>query len=363
MSDAARGATAARPTSVIFVTASRDWWGAEESVLTLACAARGRVRQTLLCRSEPLAARWVAEVGPSVVLARDNRRVQRAPRLQDMLWLLRNLRLLLSHDVVVLENFHLVIPGSLVKLAQRRGQRMVLDLHDKISTPRASRILRWFAPRMDAVISVSDYVAESLADLAVESATIYRPVRAPRQRTRRANAGRVVGIVGRVDPDKNHPLVIEAMSAAPRQLRLVIRGDRSDNRTPYRAEVQQLCARLLPDRHEIQGRVDPARAMEGLDILVVANAQEAMGRTVVEAQLAGVVAVVPDRGGAAELVEHLTTGVVYPAGDARGLAAALTWLSADAGLRAELTERAFRTASARHDPTAYARAYLSALTG
>ena len=357
-----RAAGVAAGTSVVFVTASRDWWGAEESVLTLASAARDHVRPTLLCRSEPLAARWAAEVGPSMVLAPDNRRVQRLPRLQDMIWLLRHVRVLLAYDVVVLENFHLVIPGALVKLAQRRGQRMVLDLHDKIFTPRASRVLRWFAPRMDTVISVSDYVAASVADLPVASATIYRPVRAPRQRTRRANAGRVVGVVGRIDPEKNHPLVIEAMSAAPPQLRLVIRGDRAAHRTPYRAEVQDLCSRLLPDRHEIQARVDPAHAMAGLDILVVANAQEAMGRTVVEAQLAGVVAVVPDQGGAAELVEHLVTGMVYPAGDAGRLAAALTRLSADAQLRADLIERAYRCASVRHDPGTYARAYLAALT-
>ncbi|GAA1820839.1 hypothetical protein GCM10009682_46270 [Luedemannella flava] len=356
------GRTAA-VSSVVFVTASRDWWGAEESVLTLASAARGHVRQTLLCRSEPLAQRWATEVGPTVVLALDKRRVQRLPRLHDMLWLLRHSRLLLAHDVVVLENFHLVIPGSLVKLVQRRGQRMVLDLHDKISTPRASRVLRWFAPRMDTVISVSDYVAASLADLPVDSTTIYRPVRAPTQATRRANAGRVVGIVGRIDPEKNHPVVIEAVSAAPAHLELVIRGDRADSRTGYRQRVQDLCVRLLPDRHVIQARVDRARAMDGIDILVVANPQEAMGRTIVEAQLAGVVAVVPDQGGAAELVEHLETGMVYAAGDAHSLAAVLTRLSADAPLRAGLVERAYAVASRRHDPATYARAYLGALAG
>ena len=101
--------------------------------------------------------------------------------------------------------------------------------------------------------------------------------------------------------------------------------------------------------------------MRNLDVLVVANASEPLGRTVIEAQLAGVVVVVPDRGGAFELVKPRITGLCYVADDASSLAALLHEVLGDPRLRSELTHRGRQAAIATSDPDLYAAAYVDAI--
>ncbi len=167
-----------------------------------------------------------------------------------------------------------------------------------------------------------------------------------------------VGIVGRISREKRHELVIAATSLVDRDVQLVIRGSAFGEAQEYAAHVDDEGARLLGPRYVNEGRVPAAEALSGLDAVVVGNPAEPMGRTVLEAQLQGVVAVVPDTGGSCELVENEHTGLVYASDDVDDLARVLVRLIDSPDLAARIARDA--VASVPH-PAEYAAAYLSRL--
>lgn len=167
-----------------------------------------------------------------------------------------------------------------------------------------------------------------------------------------------VGIVGRISREKRHELVIAAMSLIDRNVQLVVRGSAFGEGHEYAAEVDEAGARLLGAGYVNEGRVPAAEALSELDAVVVANPAEPMGRTVLEAKLRGVVAVVPDMGGSCELVEDGRTGLVYRANDVDDLARTLQRLVDEPELVARIASDAVDTVPR---PAEYAAAYLSRL--
>ena len=167
-----------------------------------------------------------------------------------------------------------------------------------------------------------------------------------------------VGIVGRISREKRHELVVAAMSLVDRDMQLVVRGSAFGEAREYAAEVYETGERLLGPRFVDEGRVPAAEALSGLDAVVVGNPAEPMGRTVLEAQLRGIVAVVPNTGGSCELVEHGRTGLVYAANDVDDLARTLRRLADEPELVARIARDAVDSVPR---PAEYAAAYLSRL--
>lgn len=180
--------------------------------------------------------------------------------------------------------------------------------------------------------------------LHVERGTAQRPLR--------------VGIIGRITPEKRHHMVIEAMRRVHASAELVVRGAGDGFSGDLAHEVFEAGQRLLGDRWVPEGRVAQHKAMDDLDVLVIGNPREPMGRTVLEAQSRGVIAVVPDSGGSQELVEDQATGLVYAAEDADDLARAIDTVAADAPLAARMAQAA-RVRVPR--PAPYATGYLRRL--
>lgn len=180
--------------------------------------------------------------------------------------------------------------------------------------------------------------------LHVERGTAQRPLR--------------VGIIGRITPEKRHHMVIEAMRRVHASAELVVRGAGDGFSGDLAHEVFEAGQRLLGDRWVPEGRVAQHKAMDDLDVLVIGNSREPMGRTVLEAQSRGVIAVVPDSGGSQELVEDQATGLVYAAEDADDLARAIDTVAADAPLAARMAQAA-RVRVPR--PAPYATGYLRRL--
>ena len=167
-----------------------------------------------------------------------------------------------------------------------------------------------------------------------------------------------IGVVGRISCEKRHELVVAAMSLVDRDVQLVVRGSAFGEAEEYAAEIDEIGTRLLGPRYVNEGRVPAAEALSGLDAVVVGNPAEPMGRTVLEAQLRGVVAVVPDTGGSCELVENEVTGLVYKAGDADDLARVLRRIVDEPELASHIAECAVDSVPR---PAEYAAAYLSRL--
>ena len=123
---------------------------------------------------------------------------------------------------------------------------------------------------------------------------------------------------GRLTPDKNYPLLLQAFAAMrTADARLVILGEGPDRAT-IAAEIERLG---LTDRVDMPGYADPAPFYERASCFAITSDREAFGLVVVEALAAGLPVVTTPSGGPPEILGAL--GTVVPARDPARLAAAL----------------------------------------
>ena len=230
-------------------------------------------------------------------------------------------------------------------LAARRGTRVVLTQHVPASThnallDRATGIAAML-PHVRAVVCVSDAVARTNAGkpakFRAKCQTIHNAL-PPRiealldglHRVRSVPGGRVVAL-GRLDRQKNYPLLIEALAQAP-GLRLDAVGEGAD-----RAAIAAQIARLgLAERVTLHGRLPRVAALEiaaGGDIFAQVSLFEGHSLALIEAARLGLPLVVSD---VPEQVEGVTTAdgtvcaAVVPLGDPARLAAVLRAMAGDA---------------------------------
>lgn len=147
--------------------------------------------------------------------------------------------------------------------------------------------------------------------------------RGPAKAALKVKGGLVVS-TGALIERKGHELVIEAIAALPNTT-LIIAGE-----GPYRATLEAKIAALgLGDRVRLLGAVphgDMAALLGAADVMALASSSEGLANAWVEALACGTPIVVPDVGGASEVVtEHAYGRMVgrSPAGFASGIAAVL----------------------------------------
>lgn len=155
--------------------------------------------------------------------------------------------------------------------------------------------LRRFAPAPDAWISVRN-------ELGLSSVT------------------RLVGLIGRYDPQKNHAGFFEAAALIYRHcpdVHFLLAGSfvTSSNDELWRAAE---LARVDKVTHFLGRREDVPRLMAALDVLASSSYGEAFPNVLGEAMACGVPCVVTDVGDSAEIVGQ--TGRVVPPGNMEGLA-------------------------------------------
>ena len=160
---------------------------------------------------------------------------------------------------------------------------------------------------------------------------------------------KVVVLVGRVEWEKNHPLMFEGfkllLDRLPETTLLVVGdGTKLD-------EMRALARDMgLADRVVFTGYEPRAQAIiAGADLLAQPSLTDPFSRTVLEAMALGVPVVATDVGGAREAVEHDGNGLLVPLGDAGALARAMERLLRDGELRDRLTTAARETIRERFD--------------
>jgi glycogen synthase len=169
--------------------------------------------------------------------------------------------------------------------------------------------------------------------------------------------------LGRVVPQKGVLTAIESLASLPSSatLRIVGEGDQS-----YREELQRAAERL-----GVAGRVtfEPARPRHELfEIYGAADAvlfpvqwAEPFGLVPLEAMALGRPVVATGRGGSGDYLEHEANSLLFDAGDARALAAAVQRLAEDPALRDRLRRRGYETA-AQHGEDEFNRRALEEMT-
>jgi len=152
--------------------------------------------------------------------------------------------------------------------------------------------------------------------------------------------GEVVSTVGRLTAIKQHRLFLDVVARAaadrPHLLALVV-GDGE-----LRADLEAYAAHLrIADRVRFLGwRRDLATIYGATDVFLLTSRNEGTPVALIEAMASGVPGVSTDVGGVKDVIPSPALGRLVSSGNAAGLAAAVTELLADAGLRRSTGERA-----------------------
>ena len=243
----------------------------------------------------------------------------------------------------------------------RPGMRRVTTVHGWVKrtwkTPLYYWIDRWSISRYDAVICVSEDLLDRCLSLgvprdrcwyvpnAVDTDEFARDL-TPEAAKRRLNAPTdraVIGMVGRLSPEKRCDSVIRAVDALRREgvdAELWLAGEGDE-----RAALEGLVSDLdLQDRVRFMGYVaDTARFYQALDVLAVSSIREGLPNSLLEAMALEVPVVATRIAGIPRLIVSGENGLLVEAGSEEALEAGIARLLRDRGLAANLGRAARRT--------------------
>ncbi|MBZ0266294.1 glycosyltransferase [bacterium] len=134
--------------------------------------------------------------------------------------------------------------------------------------------------------------------------------------------------VGRLEKQKNYPMLLEAFSLVLAekgwQQKLWIAGEGRE-----RAEIERLVAQLKLEANVnlLGNRDDIPELFSAVDSLVLSSSWEGMPNVIMEAMAAKLSPVATNVGGVAELITDRQNGLLVESGNAEGLASAMIYLA------------------------------------
>ena len=364
-----------REVRVLVVSLSPQIWGAERSCLGLApLLVRRGIAPTLASPPGPFAEAWSALGFPHVALAAPERLGLRTaqdgrPGLPALLKEVattvgsarRLARLARDADAVHSNSLWSHLDCALAGRMARRP--VVLELHDLVRPGLGRSVLKVATRLAAATVAISAAVADTVGSSSGRVQVVPQGVDTERFHPGGADAswrdrlsGRpdepIVGVVGRVDPEKGITTVVEAMAmlaGSAGRSRLAVVGAPALDDGAYDAAVRAEASALLGDRARFVGPVDDVPAvLRSLDVLVNASASEPFGLSVLEAQASGVPVIGTDAGGIPEFVTDGETGLLVAPGRPDELAAGLSRLLDTPALQHELAAAARANVVAHH---------------
>lgn len=165
---------------------------------------------------------------------------------------------------------------------------------------------------------------------------LYAPPPVPRART----STLVVGTVGRMEPIKNHALLVEAAGILTREkIDVEVRFAGTGSMEPA---LRKRAAELgIAERVRFLGHVaDVPPYLKELDVFALTSDSEGNPNALLEAMSTGLPCVSTSVGAVTELLQNGRSGMIVPAGDAPALARELAALASDDALRAQLAKNA-----------------------
>ena len=155
---------------------------------------------------------------------------------------------------------------------------------------------------------------------------------------------RAVGFVGRLDPIKRIPDLLQAVDQLAGKVHLHVFGDGAE-REAIRAKVEELGIENLVTLHGSVPR--PHEAFEQIELLVLPSAAEGFPMVVIEAMAAGVPVIGTDVPGIRDAIVHGRTGLLVPPGSPGQLAEAIDEVLYNPRLRRALRAEAQRDVAER----------------
>jgi len=153
------------------------------------------------------------------------------------------------------------------------------------------------------------------------------------------DSARLLGIVARLSPEKDHETLFEAFSRLRGEfddVHLVVVGGGK-----LLEELERSARRLAIESrvHFLGSRSDVAELLGVFDCFVLSSRSEGLSLTLLEAMAAGLPVVATDVGGNGEVVRHGETGLLVPAADPGRMADALRRIFADEAEARRMGER------------------------
>ena len=238
-------------------------------------------------------------------------------------------------DLLHLHNAPGMFWGTLAQIASGTGVPIVRTEHNPYLPEELPALFRWVFPRFtkraSRVICVSERVRQSFAErfpeLAGEFVEIPNGIRLqdyeklpPRAECRAQfkllPGVKLIGTVGRMVPEKNHKLLIEALFRVRQtvpdvHLAIIGEGDFRDSLAAYAADL---------DLSEYVSLVKETQKIDSfygaIDIFCLSSNSEGMPLTLLEALASGVPVVSTEVGGIPEIIESGKTGYLVPKGSA-----------------------------------------------
>lgn len=187
----------------------------------------------------------------------------------------------------------------------------------------------------------------------------FRPDAAIRAATRRElglpDDAWVVGTIGRVDENKNQPMLVRAIAPLLGDRgHVVVVGD-----GPARAALDAAIATLPPGRgHALGRRMDVDRLLPAFDVFALSSVSEGLPLVVPEAMAAGLPIVSTRVGGLGDVIDEGVTGLLCEVDEA-SLRAALATLADDPARARAMGTRAREVALARYSAERMLDDYLA----
>jgi D-inositol-3-phosphate glycosyltransferase len=249
-------------------------------------------------------------------------------------------------------------------VAGRLARRpVVLELYDLVRPGLGRQVLTAAAGLSTVAVAISQAVADIIGPRGQRHVRIvplsvdldrFGPGRAPagtRGQLTSDEEAPLVGIVGRIDPEKGVDVLVQAMGrlqGAAAGAHLVVVGSPGLAPDGYPERVRSEAEKLLGDRVRFVGRTaDVPGTLRAIDVLVNASVAEPFGLSVLEAQATGVAVIGTSAGGIPDFVFDGDNGMLVPPRDVDALAKALDRLVTDGELRARIAERGRATAQGR----------------
>ncbi|MCD2324775.1 glycosyltransferase [Sphingomonas sp. IC-56] len=215
---------------------------------------------------------------------------------------------------------------SAVALGQRYGVPVSIkargsDIHRWASKPGVGRQIVGAGCAADGMIAVSEGLRDDMAALGMPRERIscivtgvdlsrFAPVDQIAAKAALGVKGPLVLSVGALIPIKGHEIVIEAVAALP-GVTLWIAGE-----GPHRPILARKIAKLgLGDRVRLLGAVphdQVARLLAAADIMALASEREGLANAWIEALASGTPIIIPDVGGARQVVRTPEAGRIVP---------------------------------------------------
>ena len=256
-----------------------------------------------------------------------------------------------KHDIDII-HAHTSHAHAMAVLTRKFADRGKVVVSRRVDfPPRANAFTRWKYRAADAVIAISDAIADVLRAYGVDNSRIHvvhsgiDPTRVDAVAIDRSVIhipddaplfGNVAALVGH----KDHATLMRAFRHVVDVLPeawLVVAGEGK-----LRADIETLIRELNLGEHvQLLGqRDDVPSLLHALDVFVMSSKEEGLGTSVLDAMAARVPVVSTDGGGLPEMVQHEETGLIGPVGDEKQLAENMLRMWRDRALAARVVESA-----------------------